>query len=190
MINNTGEYFQDKYRVKTTRLSHWDYASEGLYYVTICTKDRICCLCNIKDDRVYLSEIGKIVHEEWLETPIIRPDVLLDDFIIMPNHVHGIIKLPKNNDFDTQKRRDAQRRVSTREFGPLQPKSLSAIINNFKGSVKRKCNQNDLAFFTWQSRYYEHIIRDEDDLAHIKKYIANNPIKWSEDRNNPININV
>jgi len=214
-----GEFFKNKFRVNSIRKQDWDYSWVGKYYVTICTKDRFCCLGEIRNDKVYLSEIGKIVYEEWLKTSELRPNVLLDDFIIMPNHVHGIIvikdndfdkrrdavrhgtlnklikhdkekvetqrsKVLKDNDFD--KRRDAVHRVSTSKFGPLKPKSLSIIVNTFKGAVTRQCNKNNLNFH-WQSRYYEHIIRDDDDYTRIKKYIANNPVNWLFDKNNPEN---
>jgi len=112
----------------------------------------------------------------------------------MPNHLHGIIEiLPKDNDFDDCNNcRDTLKHVSTEnaknEFGKLKSKSLSLIINNFKGGVTRYCNKNDLAYFQWQSGYYEHVIRNEKDLVRIKKYIADNPLNWEFDRNNPKNF--
>ncbi len=183
------ELFKNKYRVPSIRLQGWDYTQPAMYYVTICTKDRKCCLGEIRNGMVYLSDIGKIVFAEWLNTPKVRPNVALDDFIIMPNHLHGIIEIKNDKDFDDGNCRDAPRRVSTgNKFAPLPSKSLSSIINHFKGTVKRLCNRRDLEYFAWQPRYYEHIIRDEDDYMRIKKYIALNPINWLKDRNNPINI--
>ncbi len=177
------EFFKNKYRVNSIRLGHWDYSCPGLYYVTICTKNMICCLSEIKNDKVYFSEIGKVVFKCWLEIPKHFNNIILDDWIIMPNHLHGIIGIEKDNDFD--ERRDTPWHVSTkRKFGYMQSKSLSSIINHFKGAVKRQCNKKGLNF-QWQSRYYEHIIRNEDDYGRIKEYIANNPINWDKDRNNP-----
>jgi len=183
------ELFKNKFKVNTLRLSHWDYSWPGFYYVTICTKDRACCLGEVKNDQVYFSEIGKVVFECWINIPKHFGNTILDDWIIMPNHLHGIIVITEKNDFDDKNCRDAPWHVSTgNKFAPLQSKSLPSIINHFKGSVKRFCNKNDLAEFAWQERYYEHIIKDEDDYARIKKYIANNPINWEIDRNNPNNI--
>ncbi|MCX6746251.1 MAG: transposase [Candidatus Parcubacteria bacterium] len=183
------ELFHNKFRIASTRLQDWDYGWPGLYYVTICTENRVCCLAEIKDELVYLTEIGKIVFECWLEITKHFDNTILDDWIIMPNHLHGIIGI-KENDFGSGNCRDARSRVSTvNKFGPLQPKSLPVIIHAFKSSVKRYCNKNDLAGFFWQPRYYEHIIKDEDDYARIKEYIAYNPIRWEFDRNNLININ-
>lgn len=176
------EYFKNKYRTTSTRLQHWNYADEGFYFVTICTKDRVCNLGEIKDNNVFLSEIGKIVFDCWLEVPGHFKNVKLDDWIIMPNHVHGIIEI-KNNDG-----RDAPWRVSTtNRFAPLQRNSLQSIINHFKGAVKQICNKNNFAFFQWQPRYYEHIIKNDEDYARIKEYIALNPVNWQNDQDNPIN---
>ena len=111
----------------------------------------------IKNDQVYLSEIGEIVFEEWLNTPRVRPNVFLDDFIIMPNHIHGIVGIKEVgdvvethsniNDFGHPHGRDTVHRVSTdRKFGGLMPKSLPSIINTFKGAVTRQCNLKGLHF--------------------------------------------
>jgi putative transposase len=201
------EYFKNKYRVASTRLTDWDYSKEGFYYVTICAQDRICCFGEIKDKNVYLSEIGKIVFEELLKTPQLRLYVKLDDFIIMPNHIHAIFEIQKDNDlvnehcrdtarhvasgkndFGLNNRRDAVHRVSTgNKFGPLKPKSLSSIINTFKGAVSKECHENNLDFY-WQTNYYEHIITNDEDYARIKEYIALNPINWEFSKNNPKNF--
>jgi len=181
------EYFKNKFRIPSIRLQQWNYASPAMYFVTICTKDRKCCLCEINDGWIYLTEIGKVVFKYWLEIPKHFNNVELDDWIIMPNHLHGILVLKDDKDFN--KCRDTTCHVSTgRKFGYMAPKSLSSIIQAFKASVKRECNKNDLSHFQWQRNYYEHIIRDEDDYGRIKEYIALNPINWQTDRNNPSNI--
>jgi len=173
------EFFKNKYRVASTRLPAWDYAWPAMYYVTICVKDMACCFGKIKNGLVYLSEIGKIVFEYWLEIPKHFKNVDLDDWIIMPNHLHGIIViLNKDNDFGHGNCRDRVYPVSTEnKFGHVKPKSLSSIVNNFKGAVTRNCHRKKINF-QWQANYYEHIIRDEDDLARIREYIALNPINW------------
>ncbi len=177
------EYYKNKFRVATTRLSDWDYSWKGFYYVTICTKDRKCCFGEIINNEIYLSEIGKIVFECWLEIKNHFNNIELDDWIIMPNHLHGIIVI-KDNDFVTNGR-DRVYPVSTvRKFGNVPPKSLSTIINTFKGAVSRSCHKNNLDF-QWQANYYEHIIKNDEDYARIREYIANNPINWEMDRNNP-----
>jgi len=102
----------------------------------------------------------------------------------MPNHLHGIIVI-KDNDFDAENRRDRVYPVSTgKKFGQVKSKSLSTIINNFKGAVTRNCNKINLNF-QWQKNYYEHIIKNDEDYSRIKEYIAQNPNNWEFDRNNP-----
>jgi REP element-mobilizing transposase RayT len=158
-----------------------------MYYVTICTKDRVCCLGEIKDNNVYLSEIGKIVFECWVDIPKHFNNVKLDDWIIMPNHIHGIIQII-NDDNDSQNCRDGVYPVSTRDkFGHVGKKSLSSIINTFKGAVSRNCHKNNFDF-QWQNNFYEHIIKNEEDYARIKEYIAHNPVNWEFDHNNPKNF--
>lgn len=201
-----GEYFNNKYKTSTIRMNHWNYSWPAMYYVTICTKDRECYLGEVKNVEVYLSEIEKMVFECWLDIPNHFDDVKLDDWIIMPNHLHGIIVIEDNdfdmdgrdttchvdteqNDFGHPQGRDTVYRVSTdRKFGGLSPKSLASIINTFKGATTRQCHKNNLNF-QWQSNYYEHIIRNEEDYARIKEYIAQNPIKWENDKNNLKDLN-
>jgi len=180
------EYFQNKYRTSTIRMNHWDYAWPAMYSVTICTENRICCLGDIKDEQVYLSEIGKVVFDCWLDIPNHFDNVKLDDWIIMPNHLHGIIVI-EDNDFDTEGRDKACLVSTERKFGHPPPKSLSSIIGSFKSAVTNKCHKNKFDF-QWQANYYEHVIRDFEDLGRIRKYIAHNPLNWIKDRNNPINI--
>jgi len=180
------EFFQNIYRVGTIRLNHWDYSWPAMYYVTICTNNRECCLGEVRNGQVYMSGIGNIMFEELIKTPQLRPYVMLDDFIVMPNHVHIIFVL-KDKDFG-KTGRDTARHVSTvRKFGYAQPKSLSSIIASFKSAVANRCHKNNLDF-QWQSNYYEHVIRDYEDLGRIREYIAHNPINWENDHNNPINI--
>ncbi|MCX6742823.1 MAG: transposase, partial [Candidatus Parcubacteria bacterium] len=169
------EYFKNKYRINSLRLQDWDYSWPGLYFVTICTHGKVCCLGNIKNDNVFLSEIGKIIFGCWLEIPKHFNNTILDDWIIMPNHLHGIIVI-KDNDFDAGHCRDRVYPVSTeRKFGQVKSKSLSTIINNFKGAVTRNCNKNNLNF-QWQKNYYEHIIKTDEDYSRIQEYSAQNPL--------------
>ena len=181
-----GEYFKNKYRTVTNRLHDWDYSSEGFYYTTICTKDRICCLSEIKNNKVYLFDIGKIVLEEWLKTSKLRANVFLDDFIIMPNHIHGIIVIENKESVETQSSASLHK-GNKNKFGP-QIRNLGSIVRGFKAASKKRINTKFNLNFQWQSRFYEHIIRDEDDYARIKEYIANNPIDWENDKNHPNNF--
>ena len=184
--------FQNKYRIKSTRLEHWDYSSNGAYYITICTKDRECYLGNVVNRKIELSGIGEIVKKYWCVIPIYFQHVSLDEFVIMPNHLHGIVVINNENNC-----RDAINRVSTgidnqKRFGgitkncnPMLSKSLSTIIRWYKGRSTYEINkmQNQIHFH-WQPRFYESIIRNEKQLNAIREYIINNPLNWGIDRNN------
>ena len=152
---------------------------EGFYFVTICTKNREIFFGDVVDSKMVLSKIGLIADKYWREIPNHFPFVKLDEFIIMPNHIHGIIQINDN-------RRNAPRSVPT-GIQPLVKNSLSSIINHFKGNVKRFCNNNDLEF-AWQSRFHDRIIRNDDELNRIRRYIIDNPLKWELDRNNLENL--
>ena len=180
------DLYQGKYRIKSTRLKNWDYSGDGWYFITICTKNMVNYFGDVRDFIMGLSDIGCIAHEEWVKTGELRKNVILDEFVVMPNHVHGIVIIDNPNSLP-EPRRDAPRRVSTNEclnkFGPLIPNSLSSIINQFKGAVKRWCNKNGYPNFQWQPRFYDHIIEYDKELFEIREYIYYNPQMWERDRN-------
>ncbi|MBC7233580.1 MAG: transposase [Chloroflexi bacterium] len=167
--------FQGKYRIPAARLSGWDYTSAGLYFVTICTQNREPWLGDIVDGEVRLSAIGEIVAEEWQKTAHIRPNVTLDAWIIMPNHLHGIIAIAPVE--------TPRRGVSTSRRGVLQPNSLGSIIGQFKSVCTKRIWAAGFRDFAWQTRFYDHIIRDEASLQRIRHYILDNPCRWAEDKN-------
>lgn len=210
------EKFQNKYRIPSARLKGYDYGSHGLYFVTICTKEKIHYFGNIVETHDYASpiintnpvetddcpspnkanlktdnylslqehknnkqthnhaslretEIGKVAREFWQQIPLHFPFVELDEFIVMPNHVHGILFINK----------PAKVTWTPNGFGS-QSRNLASIIRGYKASVKRFANQNNIEF-DWQSRYHDRIIRNYNELDNIREYIINNPIKWSTD---------
>ncbi len=176
MFKFNSELYQEKYRIKSIRLPNWDYSNPGYYAVTICTKDKIEYFGKIKNGKMYLNQLGKIVEKCWLEIPNHFPFIFLDCYIIMPNHIHGIIEI---------KCRDAKFCVSTgneNKFGP-QSKNLASIIRGFKTGVKKYATINKINF-VWQKSFYEHIIRGENDLNRVREYIRLNPLNWKGDRNN------
>jgi putative transposase len=163
--------YKNRYRQNTLRLSNWDYSSPGYYFVTICTKDKQCYFGEINISTIKYSTIGKKTIYLWNQILQHFSHVELDKWILMPNHIHGIIILKERKsiyeDFN--------------KFSKPISCSLSTVINQFKASVTRWCNQNDFKHFSWQKSFYEHIIRSEASLASIREYIANNPIKWELD---------
>ncbi len=171
---------------QSLRLSNYDYSQPGYYFVTICTKGMSCWLGAIKNNAVELSSIGKAAQECWLNIPRHFPHVELDEYIVMPNHVHGIIII---NPVGVQNINP----VGVQNFEPLQqnkfqhiiPLSLGSIVRGFKIGVTQWCRRYGHIDLEWQRNYYDHIILNEKALQKIREYIQNNPANWAEDRNNP-----
>jgi len=167
-------------RRKSIRLKEYDYSFTGWYYVTICTKNFRNWFGEIKKGKIILNDLGKIVEEEWLKTMEIRTNVDLDYYVIMPNHFHGNIIIM---DVETSRRdvlkenETGQRPVSTQ----LKPNSLGSIIGQFKSICTKRIHKLGFSEFQWQPRFYDHIIRNEEDLSRIREYIQNNPLKWELD---------
>jgi REP element-mobilizing transposase RayT len=187
--------YRNKYRIKSTRLQNWNYGWKGAYFITICTHNREHYFGEIINNNMVLSEIGKIAKSEWIKTFKIRVDMNLEmgEYVIMPNHIHGIIIIG-DNEYNSQQciGRDAMHRVSTdnnhrvsadNKFGP-QSKNLASIIRGYKSSVTTYAHKNGIDDFAWQSRFYDHIIRNEKSFNNISEYIINNPMNWKNDKFN------
>lgn len=165
---------------RSLRLNGYDYAQAGAYFVTICTQNRACLFGEVVDGKMRLNVFGEIAREEWFRTGQIRPNVELDAFVIMPNHIHGIIVIRGNV--------GATRRVAPTKHpaGPVSG-SIGAIVGQFKSITAKRINElrGTPRVPVWQRNYHERIIRDEPALARIREYIANNPRQWTLDRLNP-----
>jgi REP element-mobilizing transposase RayT len=133
-----------------------------------------------------LNPYGEIIKHEWICTPNVRPNIALDEYVIMPNHFHGIIIINAGN----MCRGMACHAPTGRQFARPIAHSLSTIIGAFKSAVTRKINKirNTIGTPVWQRNYCEHIIRNKRELSHIKEYIQNNPLQWDNDENNPVNF--
>lgn len=168
------------HRRRSLRLKGYDYAQAGAYFVTICTQNRACWFGEVVDGKMRLNVFGEIAREEWFRTGQIRPNVELDAFVIMPNHIHGIIVIRGNV--------GATRQVAPTKHpaGPVSG-SIGAIVGQFKSITAKRINElrGTPRVPVWQRNYYERIIRDELALARIREYIANNPRQWALDRENP-----
>lgn len=189
--------FKGKYRNDTVRLKNWDYGWNAPYFVTICTKNSEHYFGGIVDGIMDLNEIGRIVEMEWLKTFQMRPDMNLTmgEFVVMPNHFHAIIVIGENqynNRVDSG--RSAMHCAPTgtttssntdnpkNQFGP-QSKNLASIIRGFKIGVTKNARLIN-PDFAWQSRFYDHIIRNDESYHRIANYIKNNPKNWKEDKFN------
>jgi len=163
------------------RLKNHDYA-EGRYFVSVCTHERECLFGEIIDGEMRSNEIGRIAYKCWEEIPQHFVNVGMDEFQVMPNHLHGILTIQKPAAVGTQHVVSLPRR-----FQEMVPKSLSSIIRSYKAAVTRLCRNKGLHHFLWQSRFHDHIIRNSEDLERIRLYIRNNSLNWSQDDENPEN---
>lgn len=180
--------YKNKYRSESTRLKGWDYSSAGAYFVTICTKNRIPYFGDIVDGIMVLSEPGKTARKCWQEIFGHFNNIELDEFVIMPNHVHGVLIIENDNDIartpnnvETPKlgvsTTDSENIIRAWKSG-----SIGVIVNQFK----RKCTitiRKTIPEFAWQSLFHDHIIRDENELNGIREYIIHNPVNWEDDDN-------
>lgn len=181
--------FQNKYRVDTTRLQSWDYASAGMYFITINTKNRKRYFGEIikENGEAFLkpSEIGMISLAEWHKSIEMRPDMNLEcgGFIVMPDHIHGVMIIGKNQ-YNSESSKDAvgakgaMHCASTAggRFGP-QSKNLAAILRGYKSAVTTFARKNNIEF-NWQSLFDDRIIHSYDDYCRVEYYIRHNPENW------------
>ena len=168
--------FKGKYRVDTFRLRTWDYGWNAAYFVTVKTKNREHYFGKINHGKMELSKIGEIADQCWKDIPNHFPFVKLDAHIVMPNHVHGIVIIDKDDDGTVETQNFVSPPPSKNSFGP-QSKNLASIIRGFKVGVTKGAKKIDPAF-TWQSLYHDHIIRNDAAFQRIAAYIQNNPKNW------------
>ncbi len=172
------KHYTNIHNRQSIRLKGYDYSLPGMYFITICTNKRKNLFGNIEKSKMYLSDIGIIVDKCWHEIPSHFPFVELDEFVIMPNHIHGIIEIVVGTqDFVSLQSKYFEN--PNRKFG-VQSMNLSSIIRGFKIGVKKWATINNVNF-AWQTRFYDHIIRNEKDLNRIREYIIYNPLKWNDD---------
>lgn len=195
---------------ESIRLKKYDYSKEGVYFLTLCVQNRECLFGRITHGKMCLNDFGQIVSEEWINSREIRPNIQLDEFVVMPNHFHGIIIIHESErahgcaPLQTNQNNDAvflcHHSVGARGCAPVKhsraPKihaslfrsqrSLGSFVAGFKSICTKRINvlRNMPRIPLWQRNYYEHIIRNEEDLNGIRRYIADNPSRWNEDENN------
>jgi len=169
------------------RLKGFDYGTAGGYYITLCTEDRLPIFGEIIDGNMARSSIGEIVHQEWLRTSIIRPEITLDEFMVMPDHFHAILfigtiamgNVGAHGCAPNPMTGSIQDNGDQIQFNPFhrQKKSLSSLVAQFKATTTRLINElrNTRGIRVWQRGYYDRIIRNEVELDHERKYIRDNP---------------
>ncbi|HBG77428.1 MAG TPA: transposase [Phycisphaerales bacterium] len=177
--------FQNKYRIESARLNNWDYSSNGYYYITICTYNREWLFGNIADGKMQLSAIGEIVLQGWNDSFAMRKELFCDEFIIMPNHIHGIVIIKK---IDNTEMHNCDN-METHSRASLRAKSISSFVAGFKSAMTKRINEfrQIPGIPVWQNRFYDHIIRNEESLYQTREYVVNNPMNWESDEINQSN---
>jgi len=185
--------YKNKYRVESTRLKGWDYSSPGAYFITICTKNREWLFGDVVQKSMFLNNNGKIVEKCWFDLPRHYENLELDQFVIMPNHVHGIMMIdietvpasrvetglkPVSTETSTAKTTDMDNRKK-------KPHGLFEFVRALKTFSARRINEHRKTYGkpVWQTRFYDRIIRDDNELYRIRNYIMDNPANWKNDEN-------
>ena len=176
-----------KHHRHSIRLKEYDYTQPGGYFVTIMAHQRVCLFGGIANEKMQLNESGSIVEECWHAIPDHFTNVELGAYVVMPNHIHGIIVINDRADADASARRGTIDRAPTEQFGKPVIGSIPTIIRTFKAAVTRRVGRELTATGIWQKNYYEHVIRDLEDWDRIHRYIESNPSMWAEDDENPMN---
>ena len=172
--------FQNKYRIQSTRHPSWNYANSGFYFVTICTQFRRPYFGKIKEKTMQLSDMGRAAMNYWADIPTHFPRVILDTFIVLPDHVHGLLQL---TDISVPVPVETQNFPSppmpNGAHPPQRQQTLSSVIRGFKIGVTQFGDRNDIQF-RWQTRFHDKIVRDVTQLNTIRRYIRNNVLKHSK----------
>ena len=164
------------YENRPNRLPGYDYSKSNYYFITACTKNRIYYFGEITNEKMILNKFGQIIHKKWFWLEEQYDCARLDSFVIMPDHIHGIIFI------------DNPPVGAGRDLPLHKIKPLSELIGAFKTTSSKEIHKQGLLDFKWQRSFYDNIIRDETSLYPIRKYIYENPIKWELDKNKPSNI--
>jgi putative transposase len=194
--------FQNKYRSESARASWWDYANDGVYFVTICTSGREWLFGEITNNEMNLSPIGEIVYQEWNVSFDIRAELFCDIFVIMPNHIHAILRIDNKSedgvgthgmddvgthgmdDVGTHGRASLHRPTQNTGVAYRSPKSISSFMAGFKSAATKRINEyrNSPKMTVWQTRFHDHIIRNDEEYQRIYNYIASNITNWEKDK--------
>jgi putative transposase len=180
-MTNTDK-FKGKYRIPSARWAAWDYGSNAAYFVTICVANRAHDFGAITNGEMNLSLLGQSALDCWNEIPAHFPFVELGEFVVMPNHVHGILAINKPQTVETRvvETQDiASLQTPRNRFGP-QSQNLASIIRGYKIGVTKFARQHNIPF-AWQARYHDHVIRNAAEQARIQQYILTNPQNWEKD---------
>lgn len=183
--------FQNKYRIHSFRLQNRDYSWDGIYFITICTKGRKHYFGEIVDGKMNLSKIGIIADILWHEIKNHAKNVELGEFVVMPNHIHGILILDGNNSdisvekphavFLSQTTNENEKTIGQKRFQNQGKNSIFSIVGSYKSAVSKHAHRLGYEF-EWQVKFHDSIVRNDKSFETISKYIYNNPKNWNDDK--------
>lgn len=187
-MDNKPKYNPELHHRRSIRLKGYDYSQSGLYFITICVQGRNCLFGKIINDEMVLNNAGKIIDDWWQKIPEKFPDIVLDEYIIMPNHFHAIIENVGADLGVRQSPLDMNEPAQTQGSAPMDGTFLYSIVQWFKTMTTNEYIRNvrELGWEpfdkkVWQRNYHEHIIRDQQSYLKISEYISTNPLRWQED---------
>ena len=178
----------DMHHRHSIRLKDYKYSQAGAYFVTLCAWQRECLFGEMVNGEMILNDMGRIIAEEWAKADTVRKNVVLDEFVVMPNHFHGIIVFTEPAVTVTYggccQNRATHRVAPTGSVSG----SLGALLGQFKSIATKRINRcrNNPGCPVWQRNYYERVIRDDNELSRAREYIVSNPLKWELDKENPM----
>jgi putative transposase len=184
-------YDPNKHHRRSTGLKGYDYTSAGAYFITICTFQRECLFGEIVHGEMKLNDFGQVAMDCWQAIPDHFDRVILDAFVIMPNHIHGILVIPDDGrGIALQCPYKFTQHHNKSTFGKMVQGSIPTIVRSFKSATTKQINilRNAIGTPVWQRNYYDHIIRDEASLNHIRRYVQTNPAVWQGDQLHPVNL--
>jgi len=174
---------RDKPNRQSIRMPEYDYSQAGAYFVTLCTHERVCHFGEIVQAQMRLSLAGQAAQRAWLRLPEFFHRVKLDEFAVMPNHVHAILWIIDKEGLHSMQGRNEEDAATPEDWHGTESGSLGAIIQNYKSVVSRKIRGLSKNRFgeVWQRNYWERVVRNERELQAFRKYIIDNPAQWELD---------
>ena len=183
--------YQNKYRIEPNRWQYWDYSAQGGYIITMCINNREAILGKIMDGKMHLSEYGEIVRNEFIRMGTYNKCATVDEWVIMPNHVHCIITLGANDaPFSPISSSQHPTGIDIKQYRRMRHKMMIPLLEGkFKTLTSKQINllRKTPGRETWQHDYYDHVIRNDHEHGRIQQYIINNPAKWQDDTFNSEN---
>jgi len=174
--------YQSKYRTQSLRLQNWDYAWNAAYFITLCTDKKVCYFGEVEEGVVLLSSLGVLADVLWYEIKNHAENIELAGFVVMPNHIHGVLVLNNTSSVETRHALSLHgQHIGQGRFQNQGKNSISSIVGSYKSAVTKHAHR--LGFtFKWQAGFYDHIIRNQEAFNKIDEYISGNPKTWHDDK--------